>query len=269
MTSSEHQQTKASDAPDAKTEATVPVFPDYFLSPDAVLQDDAHWRFGRKPDYSKTRKAWEKTKEMNHVAGSLEQLVENLVKNWEIEASYKTQAQEWRTIDSTKYRFSVNGGSPQSAEEMAKIGTYNALIEPNKYYSPEHMDFSASHKAFKRMMPTFAWEVLDVYSGPPKAAFRWRHWGFMEGNYTGKNDRDEKVSMKANGKKIEIKGVTVAELDDQLRILSLDTYFDPIEMFRQMETDGPRDHQRNTSEGNKDLREPASGQNGQCPFMRQ
>lgn len=125
---------------------------------------------------------------MNHVAGSLEELVENLVKNWEIEASYKTQAQEWRTIDATKYRFSVNGGPPQSAEEMAKIGTYNALIEPNKYYSPEHMDFSASHKAFKRMMPTFAWEVLDVYSGPPKAAFRWRHWGFMKGDYTAKNE---------------------------------------------------------------------------------
>ena len=25
------------------------------------------------------------------------------------------------------------------------------------------------------MMPTFAWEVLEVYSGPPQVSFRWRH----------------------------------------------------------------------------------------------
>lgn len=27
------------------------------------------------------------------------------------------------------------------------------------------MDFDQSHKTFKRMMPTFAWEVIEVYSG--------------------------------------------------------------------------------------------------------
>lgn len=75
--------------------------------------------------------------------------------------------------------------------------------------------------------------------------------------------------MKANGKKIEIKGVTVAELDDQLRILSLDTYFDPIDMFRQMETEGPNNRKEELSEGNTDLKEPVSGQESQCPFMRQ
>lgn len=125
---------------------------------------------------------------MNHTAGSLQELVENVVKNWEIEASYKPNPQEWRTINPQKYQFRLNGGPPQPAEAMAKIGTYNALIEPNKYYSPEHMDFSTSHKTFKRMMPTFAWEVLDVYSGPPKVAFKWRHWGTFQGDYSAKNE---------------------------------------------------------------------------------
>jgi hypothetical protein len=55
---------------------------------------------------------------------------------------------------------------------MLKVGTYNAIIAPNQYYSPENSDFSSSHKTFKRMMPTFAWEVLEVYSGPPVVAFR-------------------------------------------------------------------------------------------------
>lgn len=34
--------------------------PDYLLDPNAVLGDDnAKWRYGRAPDYSKTRKVYE------------------------------------------------------------------------------------------------------------------------------------------------------------------------------------------------------------------
>ena len=43
-------------------------------------------------------------------AGSLQDMVSNLVKNWEKEASYKLKTNEWRTIDPIKYRFSCNGG---------------------------------------------------------------------------------------------------------------------------------------------------------------
>lgn len=39
-----------------------PALPDYFLSPDAVLKDEATWRFGRRPDYTKNRKAWRESK---------------------------------------------------------------------------------------------------------------------------------------------------------------------------------------------------------------
>jgi hypothetical protein len=127
-------------------------------------------------------------KSMNHEEGSLPQLVENLVKNWEIEASFKKDPSDWRTVDPKRYTFSMSGGPPQPAEHMLKVGTYNAIIAPNEYYSPEGSDFDSSHKTFKRMMPTFAWEVLDVYSGPPKVAFRWRHWGVMANDYVGTNE---------------------------------------------------------------------------------
>jgi len=50
----------------------------------------------------------EKTK--TWAAGSLEDQVSNLVKNWKKEASYKLRSSEWRTIDPVKYRFSCNGG---------------------------------------------------------------------------------------------------------------------------------------------------------------
>jgi hypothetical protein len=127
-------------------------------------------------------------KTKNHEAASLPNLVENLVKNWEVEASFKPDIQDWRTIDHSHYSFSVNGGPPQTAEHMLKVGTYNAIITPNEYYSPANSDFASSHKTFKRMMPTFAWEVLEVYSGPPLVAFKWRHWGEMKNDYVGFNE---------------------------------------------------------------------------------
>jgi len=40
-----------------------PALPDYVTSPNAVLGDsEAKWRYGRAPDYSKTRKVWAESK---------------------------------------------------------------------------------------------------------------------------------------------------------------------------------------------------------------
>lgn len=175
---------------------------------------------------------------MNHTAGSLPQLVENLVKNWEVEASFKPVLADWRTIDHANYSFAINGGPPQSAEHMLEVGTYNAIITSNEYYCPARSDFHSSHKTFKRMMPSFAWEVLEVYSGPPKVAFRWRHWGVMKNDYVGFNDKGEKVTVKAHGGAIDIQGVTVAEVDDKVRLQAVNTWFDPLEMFRQIAPSG-------------------------------
>ncbi|KAL1304713.1 hypothetical protein AAFC00_003661 [Neodothiora populina] len=213
--------------------------PDYLANPNAVLGDtEAQWRYGRPPDYSKTRAVWSQSKKSNHVAGSLPELVENLVKNWEVEASFKTRLSDWRTVDHKNYTFAINGGPPQSGEHMLKVGTYNAIIAPNEYYSPENSDFASSHKTFKRMMPTFAWEVIEVYSGPPRVSFKWRHWGTMKNDYVGFNDKGEKITAKAHGGPIDILGITIATVDDKVRLQAVDTYFDPMDMFRQIAPNG-------------------------------
>ncbi|KAK5175276.1 uncharacterized protein LTR77_000413 [Saxophila tyrrhenica] len=224
---------------DAVAAESTPAVPDYLASPNAVFADEGvQWRYGRAPDYSKTRKVWEEGKKSNHVAGSLPQLVENLVKNWEVEASFKPRLSDWRTIDHDNYTFAMNGGSPQSAEHMLKVGTYNAIIEPNEYYDPNNSDFASSHKTFKRMMPTFAWEVMEVYSGPPVVAFKWRHWGTMKNDYVGFNNKGEKVTAKAHGGPIEIFGITIAKVDDKVRLQAIDTWMDPLAMFRQIAPHG-------------------------------
>ena len=164
----------------AAATAPAPGVPDYMLSPDAVIKDEATWRHGSAPDYSATRKVWAGSKShssipleycrhfvtdskrstiakrYNHAPGSLESLVENLVKNWEIEASHKMKLDEWRTIDQSKHTFAINGGPPQDGEHMLKVGTYNAIITPNQYYDPSKTDLDKSHKTFRDMMPNFA-----------------------------------------------------------------------------------------------------------------
>lgn len=83
-------------------------WPDYLLSPNAVLGDKIEsWRYGKAPDYTKTRKVFEEGKRSNHEAGSLPQLVENLVKNWEVEASFKTDLKDWRTVNPDKCEWNL------------------------------------------------------------------------------------------------------------------------------------------------------------------
>jgi hypothetical protein len=46
----------------ADTQAA-PSLPDYVTDPDAVLKDkNVNWRYGRAPDYSKTRKVFAESK---------------------------------------------------------------------------------------------------------------------------------------------------------------------------------------------------------------
>ena len=53
------------------------------------------------------------------------------MKNWEVEASFKPNLQDWRTVDHANYSFTIKGGPPQTAEHMLKVGTYNVIIAPN------------------------------------------------------------------------------------------------------------------------------------------
>ena len=88
------------------------------------------------------------------------------------------------------------------------------------------------------MMPTFAWEVLEVYSGPPTVSFRWRHWGVMKNDYVGFNNKGEKVTAKAHGGPIDIQGVTIATVNDKVQLQAVRTWFDPMDMFRQIAPNG-------------------------------
>jgi hypothetical protein len=44
----------------------------------------------------------------------------------------------------------------------------------------------------------------------------------------------QRVTAKAHGGPIDIEGVTVAHLNDAMKVTKLETWFDPVEMFRQI-----------------------------------
>jgi hypothetical protein len=50
---------------------------------------DIKWRFGGAPDYTLVNLAYLKGKTRHHGEGSLESVVEGLVKTWEMERSHK------------------------------------------------------------------------------------------------------------------------------------------------------------------------------------
>ena len=50
--------------------------------------------------------------------------------------------------------------------------------------------------------------------------------------------KGEKITAKAHGRMIDIQGVTVAQVNDKVQLQSVQTWFDPLEMFRQIAPNG-------------------------------
>ncbi|KAE9393436.1 hypothetical protein BT96DRAFT_999474 [Gymnopus androsaceus JB14] len=219
--------------------------PDYLLDPNAVLKDQVKWRYDKVPDYTRLRADYELDKKVEHKPGTLSFYVNNLVKNWEIEASYKIDGREWRTIDPDLYKFKSNDGPWLSVDEMLKLGTYNAVIGESEYYSSENSNFTVSHKTFKRAIRSFGWEVLEVYSELPTVVFTWRHFGVFHGAYKAYNRDGNQIESQPTNELLDITGMGIAHMTPDLRIASIHVYrpvvlsiYDPAELFRQMTKNG-------------------------------
>ena len=61
--------------------------------------------------------------------------------------------------------------------------------------------------------------------GPPKVTFTWRHWARWTGEFRGNAPTNEPI---------ELIGMCVAEVDDQLKITDLQVFFDPNPMLAKM-----------------------------------
>lgn len=191
-------------------------------------EKNTSWRHGEPPGYEVVNKLFEDERTMEWPKGSLEEVVQNAIKTWEMELSHKTNIHDFKTINPQKFKLFVNGRKGLSGEETLELGSYNALLKtsmPEKlqYYKTEKETFESSHEVFRTAFPRgFAWEVLSVYSGPPVIVFKFRHWGYMEGPFKG---------HAPTGELVEFSGVAILKVDESLRAEEVEIYYDPAELF--------------------------------------
>lgn len=188
------------------------------------------WRFGKCPVYSAVNKKYMAQRTQNHANGSLEKIVENLVKTWEMEATHKVDVSDWGTI-AEDFGIAANNGNRFDVNELINHGSYNCLLDdcPKELYDSNKLDYHGSHEMFKGLFKTgFAWEVVKVYTGPPTVAFSWRHWG-----HAGTTTLEEEQA--GLGHLAEIKGMGVAVVDANLKIKDIKVYFDPVAFMQRVE----------------------------------
>ncbi|NEP09781.1 MAG: ester cyclase [Symploca sp. SIO1A3] len=185
-----------------------------------VLAEDngVEWRDGKPPDYSHTNAFLEKERQYNHAQGSLNEIAHNLVRTFEMEASFKTNTQQWISIVTDKFRMSTNGGKEYSAQDIVEQGTYNLFLEDSDYYRASDETFDSSYNLFHTAFPNgFHWELIEVIAGPPNVVFKWRHWGTFTGTYQ---------DYQPTGETIEVVGLSIAKVTDDLKLESVEHFFD-------------------------------------------
>ena len=98
--------------------------------PERSHMDDKEikWRFGGPPDYTIANLAYLKGRTRIHDEGSLEQIVENLVKTWEMERSHKIDVTQHKSVDLDRFSLGANNGPQFNNVEANKIGNYNVLL---------------------------------------------------------------------------------------------------------------------------------------------
>ena len=179
---------------------------------------DVEWRYESPPDYSRTNEFLAKQRQYNHQADSLEAIVQNLVRAFEMEASFKTNPNQWVSIVADKFRMTTNAGPAYTAEDVAAAGTYNLFLGETQHYSAKAETFESSGTLFHTAFPDgFLWELVEVLSGPPNVTFKWRHWGTFSGPYK---------EHAPTGKTVEVVGISIARVTDDLKIVSLEHFFD-------------------------------------------
>jgi hypothetical protein len=199
---------------------------------DTVLQysNDVEWRYGQKPDYTRSNEKLAAESIQNHPENSLERLVQNLVRAFDIEANFKTNPAQWLTVVQDKFRMSTNGGNVYTITDLINSGTYKLLIGNNKHYKASEENFETSTNLFHTAFPEgFLWEVIEIYSAPPSIVFKWRHWGNFNGAYK---------DYAPTGETIEIIGTSVVHLSDDLKILSLEHYYDNTKFLDKLTSGG-------------------------------
>lgn len=192
-------------------------------------EKNTKWVLGAPPKFDVVDKLFEQGRTKIWPAGSLEEKVQNLVKTMEMELFHKANPQDYKTVDPSKFTMSVNGRKPLTLEGIRQIGGgYNAFMQTSlpeemRSYDPTKETKESGHTTFTTAFPRgFAFEVLQVYSGPPVIAYKFRHWAYMEGPFKG---------HAPTGELVEFFGVAIFEVEEQMKIVKVEFFYDRGELL--------------------------------------
>lgn len=195
----------------------------------STIDPSRPWRHGI-PNYDISDLVFFRGRSVVHPEGSLEAIVEDAVKTWEMEATHLPFS-DWRSVQQDEYSVIANGARKYVGEEGALAGNYNWLLAgvDKKLYDSESETFESSHELFRAAFPGgFPWEVTKVFSGPPTVAFSWRHWATFDGEYK---------ERKGDGKHYDLYGFGVLELNDELKVKTIQIYYKPEEFLKAIQGD--------------------------------
>eukprot|EP00546_Thalassionema_frauenfeldii_P002841 CAMPEP_0178933522 /NCGR_PEP_ID=MMETSP0786-20121207/23311_1 /TAXON_ID=186022 /ORGANISM="Thalassionema frauenfeldii, Strain CCMP 1798" /LENGTH=128 /DNA_ID=CAMNT_0020611117 /DNA_START=86 /DNA_END=469 /DNA_ORIENTATION=- len=96
---------------------------------------------------------------------------------------------------------------------------------PANLWDKDNTTWEKSHDKFHSAFAAFPWEVLEVYSGPPKVGFSWRHWG----NFTGTYEEN-----KGKGELIEMFGFGTAVVNDKLQLCDVEIFYNAEDFIKNL-----------------------------------
>ena len=188
--------------------------------------EDIEWRYGEVPSYDSVTPHREREKKHNHAEGTLDLIAHNLVRTFEMEATFKTNPNQWISVVTDKFRMSTNGGKEYTTQDVVNEGTYNLFLEDSEHYQSSKEDFESSYELFHNAFPEgFHWELIEVVAGPPSVVFKWRHWGNFKGAYKDNQPTNESI---------EIVGLSIAKVTDDLKIESVEHFFDTAQFMNKL-----------------------------------
>ncbi|KAM6559894.1 hypothetical protein CsatA_029133 [Cannabis sativa] len=204
---------------------------DKYRNLDEEEKKNTVWRFGQPPNYDIVNKLFEEGQTKVWPPGSLEEMVQNLTKTWEMELLHKARIEDFKLME-PNFIYSLNGRKGWSLEEVGKMGGgYNphlqtSLPEHLRIYDPAVETSESSHRAFTTTFPRgFAIEIQKVYSGPPQIVYKFRHWGYMEGPFMG---------HAPTGKLIEFFGIAIMQMSENNKLAKVEFFYDRGELLGQL-----------------------------------
>ncbi|VAH75525.1 unnamed protein product [Triticum turgidum subsp. durum] len=140
-----------------------------------------------------------------------------------MEMVHKVRPGDQKSVHPKNYSASTNGMKPLTRKEWTAIGGYNAFLATklppeHRIYDPDEETVDSGMSTFLTAFPRgFAIEVLDVYSGPPRVAFKFRHWGYMEGPFKG---------HPPHGQRVEFFGVCIFHVDEEMKVEKAEYFYE-------------------------------------------